>query len=419
MIEYKSFILSNGLRVIVHRDSSTPLVAVNILYNVGSRNEVPDKTGFAHLFEHLMFSGSKHVEDFDIPIQMAGGENNAFTNSDITNFYNLVPKENLDTVLWLESDRMAHLEISEEALDVQKKVVVEEFKEVCLNQPYGDMWHHMSSLAYTKHPYQWPTIGKDFSHIEDAELSYVQSFFDTYYNPENAIISIVGNVDEQEMYDKIERYFGWIENKKQFVKNESWEFEDEQTHFNQKIIQTDVPSKALYMGFHMSDRKDKEYYIVDLITDILADGRSSRFYKNLYKGTSHFNTIDAYISGTFDPGLIVIESKLNDGSEIQTARELIWQELDHLKNHLIPTDELQKLLNKIESGQVYSEVNVLTKAINLGYYTCLGDTNMINSQINEYSTITAEDIQKTCQKLLVKENCSEIIYEPSLHEIIG
>ncbi len=415
MIQYKNFRLKNGLQVVVHRDSSTPLVAVNILYQVGSRNESKDKTGFAHLFEHLMFSGSKHVEDFDIPIQMAGGENNAFTNSDITNFYNLVPKENLETVLWLESDRMAYLNINEESLNVQKKVVVEEFKEVCLNQPYGDMWHHMSALAYQKHPYHWPTIGKDFSHIEDARLADVQHFFDQYYNPNNAIISIVGDIDEDSCYALIEKYFGWIDNKTETAVATSWEIEPTQMDFRRKTLSNPVPAQAVYLGFHMSDRIHPNYYTTDLITDILSNGRSSRFFQHLYKGTPWFTTIDAYVSGTLDPGLLMVEAKLNDGADIEQIEKLIWKELDSVKNNLIEADELQKLLNKLESAQVYSEVNILTKAINLGFYTNLGNTDLINQQMDHYSAVKVEDIREVANEILVPENCTEIIYKPQEH----
>lgn len=416
MIQYKKFSLDNGLKLIVHRDSSTPLVAVNILYNVGSRNESKDKTGFAHLFEHLMFSGSKHVEDFDIPIQMAGGENNAFTNSDITNFYNLVPKKNLETVFWLESDRMAYLDINQESLDIQKKVVVEEFKEVCLNQPYGDMWHHMSSVAYKKHPYNWPTIGKDFSHIEEASLADVQSFFDQYYNPNNAIITVAGDIDENECYDMVNKYFGWIQNKEAVSKKSGWDSEPVQKKLRQKILNSNVPAEAMYMGFHMSDRLDQQYYVTDLITDILSNGRSSRFFKNLFKGTQLFTTIDAYVSGTFDPGLLMVEAKLNTGAELEESKALIWKELDIVKNQLIDKDELQKLLNKLESAQVYSEVNILTKAINLGYYTSLGETELINNQMSKYQEVNIESIRQTANDLLRIENCTEIIYKPLVHE---
>lgn len=417
MIDYRSFRLGNGIELIVHQDPSTPLVALNILYKVGSKNEREDKTGFAHLFEHLMFAGSKHVKDYDIPVQMAGGENNAFTNSDMTNFYNVVPRENLETVLWLESDRMSDLNINQKSLDIQKKVVVEEFKEVCLNQPYGDMWHHMSDLAYKVHAYRWPTIGKDFSHIENAELSQVTEFYQNFYNPNNAIISIAGNIDYKEAYDLVNRYFGDIKNKVDQVPDFRPDNEPPQLKPYAKYLQSNVPAKAMYMGFRMGDRLSKEYYIADLITDILGNGRSSRFYRNLYKGTKLFSTIDAYISGTLDPGLLMIEAKLHQDAEVAYAKSKIWQELSSLKEQPISTEELTKLINKLESAHVYGEVNILNKAINLAYYAFIGDISLINGQMEIYRSITPEDIRLTAEKLLQENNCSEIVYEPVLNEV--
>lgn len=417
MIEFSTFELPNGLQLIVHQDESTPLVALNILYKVGSKHEHEDNTGFAHLFEHLMFSGSKHVKDFDIPIQMAGGENNAFTNSDMTNFYNVVPRENIETVLWLESDRMAYLDISQESLDVQKKVVVEEFKEVCLNQPYGDMWHHMSDLAYKVHSYKWPTIGKDFSHIEKADLQQVKAFYNRFYNPENAIITIAGNIRPDEAHRLVEKYFGWIENTPSSIENELIQTEPPQIEVAVKRLHAKVPAKAIYLGFHMADRMDREYYVADLITDILSNGRSSRFYQELYKKTKLFSTIDAYISGTLDPGLLLIEAKLHQDADLDLAKESIWNELNRLKETEIDEKELTKLINKLESAHVYGEISVLNKALNLAYYTYLGDPKMINSQMEVYQSITSAEIREIAAKLLTEANCSELVYEPVMDEI--
>ena len=410
MIEYAQFTLKNGLQLIVHEDHSTPMVAVNVLYKVGSKNEEEDKTGFAHLFEHLMFSGSKHVEDFDIPIQMAGGENNAFTNSDMTNFYNILPKENLETALWLESDRMAHLDINEKSLDIQKKVVVEEFKEVCLNQPYGDMWHHMSEEAYKKHAYKWPTIGKDFSHIENASLQDVQNFFELYYCPNNAIITIAGDVKSKDVLDLVEKYFGWIANTSTPDQYIYPELEPEQKQKNQKILKKNYPATSFYMGFHMKDRLHRDYYVADLISDVLANGRSSRFYQNLYKQTTLFTTIDSYIGGTTDPGLFIIEGKLNPKIDIEEAKKLIWKELEILKSEMISEEVVEKLLNKIESAHVYGEVNILNKSLNLAFYTYLGDTSLINNQMKVYKSISKEDIHRVANEMFKEENCTEIIY---------
>ena len=402
MIEYSNFEFPNGLKLVVHEDKSTPLVAINILYGVGSKDESSSKTGFAHLFEHLMFSGSKNVPDFDLPIQIAGGENNAFTNSDMTNFYNIVPKANLETVLWIEADRMRSLIVDQDKLDVQKKVVIEEFKETCLNQPYGDMWHHMSNEAYKKHHYNWPTIGKDVSHIEQASLSDVKTFYNTFYKPSNAIITIVDLIDKYFPTDKIE------EKESDYIN--SCESEPVQNEYRKKVIEANVPAEAIYLGFRMSERNAPDYYKADLLSDILANGRSSMFHTNLYKQTDYFTVIDAYVSGTVDSGLLIIEAKINSHRDTDKAYDLIWGELEKLKKEAISEKVLEKLINKIEAAQVYNELSVLNKAINLSFFTYLGDTKLINSQIDEYAKVTAADLQDCAQKIFVKENCTEIRY---------
>lgn len=414
MIDYSRIDFPSGLKLIVHEDKSTPMVAINILYGVGSKNESSSKTGFAHLFEHLMFSGSENVPDFDLPIQMAGGENNAFTNADMTNFYNVVPKENLETVLWVESDRMRSLIVDQTNLDIQKKVVVEEFKETCLNQPYGDMWHHMCDLVYKKHHYNWPTIGKEVSHIEKASLVDVKSFYEAFYKPSNAIISIVGNVDNTTVIDLIDTYFPTITEDGNDKKIEvSHQDEPQQISYRKKEIKADVPADAIFLGFRMGARNTPEYYQADLLSDILANGRSSMFHTNLYKKTDYFTTIDAYISGTIDEGLLLIEAKINEDRNTDEAYDMIWAELEKLKANPIEDRVLQKLINKIEAAQVYSELSVLNKAINLSFFTYLGDTGMINRQVEEYSKITAKQLQACAQQVFQKENCTEIRYVKS------
>jgi len=409
MIQYSKVDFPNGLKLLIHEDKSTPMVAVNILYGVGSKDESSSKTGFAHLFEHLMFSGSANVADFDVPIQMAGGENNAFTNSDMTNFYNVVPKENLETVLWVESDRMSQLNVDQTNLDIQKKVVVEEFKETCLNQPYGDMWHRMSEVVYRSHSYNWPTIGKEISHIEKASLTDVRGFYERFYQPSNAIISVVGDVSREEIIELISRYFPTEGAPDTSIKG-TIPTEPAQSDYRKKIVEADVPAEALYLGFRMCERNHEDYYKADLLSDILANGRSSRFHANLYKGTDYFTTIDAYISGTIDPGLLMIEAKINEERDTDVAYAKIWDELEQLKEEEISDMVLQKLINKIEAAQVYSELSPLNKAINLCYYTYIGDTELINNQISAYSEITAADLRAYAQKLFTKENCTEIRY---------
>ncbi len=409
MIPYTKIHFPSGLTLIVHEDNTTPMVAINILYGVGSKDELPSKTGFAHLFEHLMFSGSRNVPDYDAPIQMSGGENNAFTNSDMTNFYNVVPKENLETVLWVESDRMMHLNVDQHNLDVQKKVVVEEFKETCLNQPYGDMWHHMSDEVFRKHPYNWPTIGKNVEHIEQASLQDVQQFYKEFYRPSNAILSIVGDVKLEEVKELVKAYFPIDEPRLDAVRVE---YEDEplQTNYRQKIVKANVPVEAIFMGFRMGERMDVDYYKADLLSDVLANGRSSLFHVNLYKATDYFTTIDAYVTGTTDAGLLVIEAKINGERDMDEAYDMIWRQLHLLQEKKLGSQVLEKLINKIESAQVYSELSILNKAINLGYYTFLGDTDMVNTQMEYYTSISAEELQAYAQKIFTKENCTEIRY---------
>lgn len=409
MIEFSRFELENGLRVLVHEDNSTPMVAVNVLYDVGSRDESPEKTGFAHLFEHLMFGGSANVPDFDEPIQMAGGENNAFTNSDLTNFYDLMPAENLEIALWLESDRMLSLNFDQKVLDVQRKVVVEEFKESCLNQPYGDAWHHLSDMAYKKHPYRWPTIGIIPKHVEDARMEDVKDFFFKYYGPNNAIIVISGNVTFEKTKRLIEKWFGDIPRRNTPKRN--LPKETPQKEFRAKIQEANVPVDSLYLVFHSPARGADDFYISDILSDVLCNGPSARLYRRLVRENQLFSNIDCYITGTIDSGLLVIEGKLAKGTTLEKAETVIWKELEELRNDLIPEIELQKWKNKVESSLVFSEASILNKAINLAFFELLGNPNRINEEVDLYEKITTDDIQKMAQKIFRKENCSQLFYK--------
>lgn len=409
MINFTKFELANGLKVIVHEDDSTPMAAVNVLYNVGARDESPDKTGFAHLFEHLMFGGSANIPDFDDPIQRAGGENNAFTNNDITNFYNIVPTENIETVFWLESDRMLNLNISKKVLDVQRKVVIEEFKETCLNEPYGDVWHHLADMAYQVHPYRWPTIGKIPKHVEDATLEDVRDFYKKYYNPNNAILVVAGNVKTDEIKALTEKWFGEIPSGA--VAERHLPQEPPQMEMHQRIQLSNVPVDAIYLAFHTPARNDENFYTVDLLSDVMCNGASSRLYRRLLRDQRLFTNIDAYITGNIDPGLLIIEGKPADGVSIEEAEAAIWKEIEELKREPIPETELQKLKNKTESTLVFSETNVLNKAINLAFFELLGDADLINQEVAAYQKITTGDLQKAAQKILTKENCSELYYK--------
>lgn len=409
MIAFSRFELPNGLKVLVHEDNSTPMAAVNILYNVGARDESPDKTGFAHLFEHLMFGGSANIPDFDDPIQMAGGENNAFTNNDITNFYDIIPAQNLETAFWLESDRMLSLNFDEKVLKVQQKVVIEEFKETCLNEPYGDVWHHIADMAFKVHPYRWPTIGKVPKHVEDATLEDVKSFFYKYYRPNNAILVVAGNIKEAEVRHLTEKWFGEIPAGEPIARQLPQE--PPQLRLEKRINQANVPVDALYLAFHTPARTDKNYYAADLLSDVLCNGQSSRLYRRLLKEQQLFTHIDCYVTGSIDPGLLIIEGKPALGISLEMAEEVIWKELELLKNELIPDKELQKLKNKIENTLCFSELNVLNKAINLAFFELLGDANLINEEGKHYQAVTTEDIKQMANQIFTPENCSELYYK--------
>jgi zinc protease len=408
MIQFEKFVLDNGLTVLIHEDHSTPMVAVNITYKVGSKDEDPDKTGFAHLFEHLMFGGSANIRDFDTIMQDAGGENNAFTNADLTSFYDIVPAENLETVLWVESDRMLKLNFSNKVLKTQKKVVIEEFKETCLNEPYGDMWHHLSALAYKEHPYQWPTIGKEINHIENASLEQVESFFNNFYKPSNAVLSIAGHVHAADGLKLVKEWFGDIP-KGNTIKKTITPEPKHITHCK-KVVTSEVPHEAIFLAYNMNDRLSKEYYVCDLISDLLANGRSSRFYKRLYKEKQYFSTIDAFISGSVEPGLFIIEGKLMPGITLEQARQSIIDELNLLKTERIPDNEIEKLKNSVESSLTFSEISIMNKAISLAYFEALGNANLINEEARRYQEILADDIMLTAKSLFTEENCNELIY---------
>jgi len=408
MIHFDRFILDNGMCVLVHEDKSTPLVAVNLLYKVGAKYESPNKTGFAHLFEHLMFGGSKNAPDYDEPLQWAGGESNAFTNNDVTSFYATVPTQNLETVFWLESDRMVNLNINAKTLDVQRKVVVEEFKETCLNQPYGDVWHHLVKLAYEVHPYRWPTIGLTPEHVESATLHDVKDFFYRYYHPRNAILVVSGNVKEAQIRQLAEKWFGDIEAHEMPDVRIPVEPEQQSMHIHQ--MEANVPTDALYMAFHTGKRCEKDYYKSDLLSDILSRGRSSRLYQRLLKDRRLFSDIDAYVTGNIDPGLFVIEGKPADGVSIEAAEAAVWEELELLKNELIVERELQKIKNKVESSLVFSETNILTKAINLAMFEVQGNADLINQEAQLYRSIESQELLAHANHLFRKENCSELFY---------
>ena len=408
MIGFEKFTLENGLRLIVHQDRSTPIVAVNVVYDVGAKDEHPEKTGFAHLFEHLMFGGSINIPKYDAPLQQVGGENNAFTNNDYTNYYITLPKQNLETAFWLESDRMLDLAFSPKSLDVQRNVVIEEFKQVFLNQPYGDAWLLLRPLVYRTHPYQWSTIGKEIAHIENASMDEVRDFYQKYYNPNNAILVVAGDVEPIEIKELAEKWFGDIPSGD--VPERNLPKEEIQTANRTLSVKRNVPANAIYKAFHMCSRSDQDYYATDLLSDILSNGDSSRLYSKLVKEQKLFSELHAFISGDIDEGMFIISGKLMNDVEIDKAEQAIHQELEKIKAELVSTDELQKVKNKIESSLTFSEVNILTKAMNLAYYELLGDAKKINEEVDQYELVNAEKIQEIAQELFRLENESTLYY---------
>jgi predicted Zn-dependent peptidase len=408
MVKFNRFTLKNGLRVLVHEDHATPMAVLNILYDVGARDEDPDKTGFAHLFEHLMFGGSVNIPHYDVPLQRVGGENNAFTTNDITNYYITLPVENIETAFWLESDRMLSLAFSEKSLEVQRNVVIEEFKQRYLNQPYGDIWLKLRPLVYKKHPYRWATIGKEIKHIEDARIEDVKAFFKKHYNPQNAIMVVAGNVDTEKVKELAEKWFGPIPAGEKY--HRSLPTEPEQREARRETVSAKVPLNDLYIAFHMPGRLEPGYYAVDLISDILSRGYSSRLYKDLVKDQELFSEIHAYNMGSFDCGMFVVEGKPLEHVSIEQAEAAVWKELEQLKNELIPNDELTKVKNKTESTMVFSEMALLDKAMNLAQFELFGNADMLNHETDKYLAVTASEIQKQAQKIFRKENSSTLVY---------
>jgi zinc protease len=408
MIQFERFTLSNGLRVIVHQDNSTPMAVVNIMYDVGARDEDPSKTGFAHLFEHLMFGGSMNIPVYDEPLQMAGGENNAYTTNDLTNYYIQLPADNLETAFWLESDRMLSLAFNEKSLDVQRKVVSEEFKEHYLTKPYGDAWHRMRELAYKKHPYRWMTIGKELSHIENATLSDVQHFFFKHYRPVNAILVVAGNVTVDRVKKLAEKWFGEIPAGEEYVRQLPQE--PKQTEERKLEIKSNVPLDALYKCWHIYPRMDHRYYITDLLTDIMSGGGSSRLYQSLVKEKQLFSNIECYHFGSTDAGLLAIEGKLVKGIKIPDAERAIEIELDKMKSGKIGDAELQKVKNKTESMIAFEDMSVMSRANSLAYYELLGDAAWMNYELDKYATVTTEDILQESRNIFRPENCNSLYY---------
>jgi predicted Zn-dependent peptidase len=407
-IKFDRFELANGLRVLVHEDLSTPMAIVNVLYDVGARDEDPKKTGFAHLFEHLMFGGSVNIEDFETPLQLAGGENNAYTTNDFTNYYIQLPAENIETAFWLESDRMLSLAFSEKSLEVQRKVVMEEFKEHYINKPYGDAWFKLRELVYRQHPYRWMTIGSELKHIGDAKLQDVKNFFFSYYRPVNAILVVAGKVTMPQVRELAEKWFGDIPSGEKYVRQ--LPREPRQEAARRLEVTADVPLDALYKCYPMAARTEKGYYVADLITEVLGSGTSSRLHEALVKEKKLFSQIECYHTGSVDPGLVVVEGKLIKGVRMEDADRAVEEELGRMRMGPVTEKELTKVKNKTESAIVFEDMSVMNRANSLAIYELLGDANMMNTELDRYRSVSAEDILETSREIFDQRNSNTLYY---------
>ncbi len=414
MINFEKFVLDNGLRVIYHEDTSTPMVVVDVMYDVGARDEDEDHTGFAHLFEHLMFGGSLHIESYDEPLQMAGGENNAYTTSDLTNYFCQLPAENIETAFWLESDRMKSLAFNENSLEVQRKVVVEEFKEHYINKPYGDVWHKLRDLSYKVHPYKWMTIGKELSHIENATLQEVKDFFYKHYTPSNAILTVAGNITADKVKQLAEKWFGDIPAGNKYVRK----IKQEPVQKDPRMMEVTapVPLDALFKSWHISGRLDKRYYTAEIISEILGGGTSSRLFQSLVKEKQLFSSIDCSHMGSADPGLLTISGRLIKGVSLEAAENAVFAELEKIKTEMISIEELEKIKNKTESMIAFEDITLMNRANSLAHYELLGDANLMNTELEKYHAITREEILEECRNIFVDSNSSTLYYRSSVKE---
>ena len=408
MIKYQHTTLANGLEVVANRDSSSRMAAINILYKVGARNENPHRTGLAHLFEHLMFRGTHLVPDFDTPVQMACGENNAFTNNDYTDFYITLPKDNIETAMWLESDRMTGLNLSAQACEIEKRVVIEEFRQRYLNQPYGDVSMLMREMAYTTHPYRWATIGLKPEHIAEASLEEIHSFYRNFYHPSNAILTVSGDIAPEQVFELAHKWFGSIADTP-YTANPIPR-EPVQTEPRRMEVEREVPATTIVIAFHMGNRLSHDFFLGDLTSDLLAGGDSARLYEHLIKNKQLFTSVNAYISGDVDEGLFTFTAQLLPTTSEQAAEEALWEEIGLLQSGNISDYELEKVKNKFEANTLFGELNVMNKAMNLGYYSMIGDLPLINREVEIYRSITRSEVADFAQRTFRKDNSSTLIY---------
>ncbi len=411
-IEFERSTLSNGLRLLVHEDTTTPLVCLNVMYDVGSRDELPDRTGFAHLFEHLMFGGSVNIPDYDGPLQDAAGTNNAWTSTDVTNYYAVVPAQNVETAYWLESDRMLSLAFTEKSLEVQRNVVIEEFRQRYLNQPYGDAWLLMRPLAFKQHPYNWATIGKEEKHIAEATMDEVKAFFHRHYLPKNAVLVLAGNIAPHRAKELAEKWFGTITKDEKPERN--LPVEPVQTEARRLEVERNVPMDAIYISFHCSGRAEADYPVWDLMSDVLAKGNSSRLYQRLVKEQGILSSVGAFVTGEKDPGLFTVAGHVSQGFTVAQAEQAIWHELELLRKEDVTTSELKKAIHQSESQSEFSQMNILNRATNLAYYELMGDADRLNTEMDRYRATTLADIRRIATAHLVKEKSNTLVYNRQL-----
>ncbi len=410
MIRFERHTLDNGLRVIAHRDEGTPMVTTNMLYDVGARDEDPEATGLAHLFEHLMFEGTREVPLFDVPVMMAGGENNAFTNNDFTNYYITLPVNNLETALWLEADRMTGLDLSGERIMTQKSVVTEEYRQRYLNQPYGDLLLLLRPLAYEVHPYRWPAIGMDISHIEKADTISARKFYRKFYNPSNAVLSVAGNVTPEEVFRLAEKWFG--DKPRAPRRRRRLPAEPLQSERREITVARRVPSPQLVMAWHTGGRNSRDFIVLDMLTDILAGCESARFPALLVREREIFSEADIYLSGESDPGLVIFSGKLRNGSDIRKAEKAVEDELFRLSSGPVTDAELEKARNRYESLRLISHLSASNKAFNLAHHELLGDAEGYNREKERYLSVTAGEMTEKAARTFLPGNCSVIHYIP-------
>jgi len=408
MIKFEKFTLDNGLKVIFHKDESTPMVVVNVLYDVGAKDENPAQTGFAHLFEHLMFGGSINIPSYDEPLQKAGGENNAYTTNDLTNYYLKLPKENLETGFWLESDRMLSLAFDENSLEVQRKVVCEEFKENYINKPYGDVWKYLRELCYKEHPYQWMTIGKELKHIEDAQLQDVKDFFKKHYNPQNAILAISGNTSMEEVKRLAKKYFEPIPSGTKYERQIP--SEPSQQEARRLSVEKDVPVSLIMKAYHIENRESPHYYTADIITEVLAGGKSSRLYTELVKKQKLFSQVNCYHTGSVEKGLLVVMGNLINETTPEEGEAAMDAVVQDFIREGVTTEELDKVINKIESLMTFEDMSLMNRANNLAFYELLGDANKLNEEFDNYKAVDAAMVQEQAKYIFRKENENALFY---------